>query len=246
MAANPLSILDTVKKVIGFEPDDTSFDIDLIMYINSAFGELQQLGAGGDTGFIILDNSTLWAQYSVDLTYIEMIKSFICMTVRLAFDPPATSFGITALKDQIDKLGFRINIAAETASPPSDPFAVEAIMQQLEEGVTIFEGGVMPTYFAPRVVVLKYETVVTPDAKDGNVFYLTLDGDCTINAPVNAVDGEHLTMGLTSAGHAVTWGTGWNFGDAGLPSVTPGKTDIISGVFRAATNQWNAGYTPGF
>ena len=244
--ANPESILDSIKKALGYDPDYTAFDLDVVMHINSAFGSLQQRGVGSDTGFIISDNTTLWSQYTTSLTYLGMVKAFILMSVRLAFDPPGTSFGIDAIKGQIDELGFRINVAAEAEKPPTDPYAMEMILRLVGEHGTVFEGGVMPTYFAPKVKVLQYAPVVTPDGRDGNVFYLELRGDCTLNAPINSVNGEHLTLGITSAGFTLTWGNGWNFGDAGLPEVSPDKTDIVSGLYVESEAEWHAGFTSGF
>jgi hypothetical protein len=247
MAVNPESILDSVKKVLGLAPEVTDFDLDVIIFINSAMGSLQQAGVGGDSGFAIADNTTLWSQYCTELSYLNMVKSYIYMAVRLAFDPPATSFGIDAVQNQIEQLIWRINLAVETVTPPSDPFALDAI-ENLADGeeVTVYEGGRMPTYFAPRVVVLDPSDSITIDASTGNVFYLTLAEDCVINPPVNAVDGEHITVGLTSTGHTVTWGTGWNFGDAGIPVLSPSKTDIISAVYRQSSMEWHAGFTSGF
>lgn len=248
MAANPESILDSVKKVVGFEPEYTAFDLDILMFINATFGTLQQLGVGSDTGFFISDNTTLWSQYVSDLGYLAMVKTYVCMAVRLAFDPPLTSFGIGAIERQLELLAWRINAAAEAVHPPTDPFAVEEILEAAGDEVTttFFEGGIMPQYFAPKVVNLTFASTVTPDAKNGNVFYLTLTGNCTLNAPVNGVDGEHVTLGITSAGFSVTWGNGWNFGDAGLPTLTTGKTDIVSAVYRESQTRWLAGFTPGF
>lgn len=248
MAANPDSILDSVKKVVGFDPEYTAFDLDILIYINSTFGTLQQLGVGSDTGFFISDNTTLWSQYISNLSYLNMVKTYIIMAVKLAFDPPQTSFGIGAIERQLELLAWRINVAVEADRPPTDPFAVEEIIEASggEVTATFFEGGIMPQFFAPKVVRLTFDSVVTPDAKDGNVFYLTLTGDCTLNAPVNGVDGEHVTVGITSAGFSVTWGNGWNFGDAGLPGLTAGKTDIVSAVYRESQTRWLAGFTPGF
>ncbi len=248
MPANPDSILDSVKHALGLDPDYTVFDIDVLLFINASFGTLQQLGVGSDTGFIITDNTTLWSQYISNLSYLNMVKMFIYMTVRKAFDPPATSFGIQAIDAQIQELVWRINVAVEAEAPPASPFAEQEIIQLAEgdETLVVFDGGVMPHYFAPRVKVLEFSSVVTPGAKDGNVFYLTMTGDCVLNAPVDGVDGEHVTIGITSNGHVVTWGNGWNFGDAGLPVLSPAKTDIVSAVYRESQTVWLAGFTPGF
>jgi hypothetical protein len=235
--ANPLSILDSVKKVLGFDPDYTFFDLDILMHINSAFGSLQQIGVGGDTGFWISDNTTLWSQYVSSYSYLGMIQQYIYMSVRMAFDVPTTSFAIGAFEKQIEELAWRINIAAEHINPPSNPFAPE---NALDNGVTT-------TFFKVRTVTIEYASVMTPDAGVANTFHLTLDGNATLNAPINGVEGEHITILLIANGHTITWGAGWDFGDAGEPTLSSGgKTDIISAVCQVSTTEWFAGFTPGF
>lgn len=234
---NPQSILDSVKKTLGLAPDYTTFDLDIVLFINSAFGSLQQLGVGPDDGFIIQDNTTLWSQYISAVTYLGMVQSYIFMSVRLAFDPPPTSFAIDAIQKQTVELGWRILVAVEQITPPSNPF------WDTRPGV----GNIMSTYFAVRVVNLVFGDVVTIDASKGNIFYLTMTADCTINAPVTGIDGEHITLEVTSGGFNATWGSGWNFGDAGNPTLSSdGKTDIVSAYYRASTTDWRAGFTRGF
>lgn len=234
MSPNPDSILDSVKKTLGLDSSDTSFDLDVTMFINGAFGSLHQVGVGSDTGFIISDNSTLWSQYVADFTYLALVKLYIYMAVRLAFDPPATSFGIDAVKNQIDQLIWRINVAVEQVKPPSDPFGND-------------ESDPMALYFAPKVVQLQFESVITPDASNGNMFYLTLTGDCTINPPVNGADGQHITLEIASNGHSVTWGSGWDFGTSGAPTLSSsGLSDVISAYYKTTATAWRAGFTSGF
>jgi hypothetical protein len=236
--ANPLSILDSVKKALGFDPDYTFFDLDITMHVNAAFGALQQLGVGGDAGFMISDNTTLWSQYVSDLVYLGMIQQFIYLNVRLVFDTPGTSFAIGAYEKQLEQLAFRINVAAEHINPPSDPFA------PVDAGPG---GGATTTYFKVLAVTLIFASTITPDAEEGNTFYLEMADDCTINAPVSGSDAEHITMEIISHGHTVTWGSGWNFGDAGQPTLSSGsKTDIVSAIYRQSVATWFAGYTPGF
>lgn len=239
MSLNPDSILDSVKKALGLDYTDTTFDLDVTMFINSAFGSLTQLGVGSDTGFIISDNTTQWSQYVSDLMYLGMLKSYIFMSVKLAFDPPSTSFGIDAFKEQKQELAWRINIEAEHINPPTDPFGTSAVVG--------FEYGVMKSFIAPKVVQLTFASTVTPDASDGNVFYLTLTGDCTINAPVNGSNGQHITIDLSSNGHVVTWRSGWDFGDAGTPVLsTGGQADIVSAYYKETESSWRAGFATGF
>jgi hypothetical protein len=231
MTANPSSVLDLTKKALGMDPEFTAFDSDVVMFTNAAFGSLRQVGIGPSTGFMITDNTTLWSQYVSSLTLLGMVQSYIFMSVKLAFDPPQTSFGISAVKDQIAELIWRIQIAAEEENPPSDPFG---------------DTDVAHLYFAPRVVTLAAAPTVNIDASQGNMFYLTLTQDTTINAPVNGADGEHITLELTSNGHSVTWGNGWNFGDAGTPSLSSDKSDIVSAYYRGSVTEWRTGFTAGF
>ena len=236
---NPDSILDSTKKFIGFDSTFTAFDIDITMNINAAFGSLQQLGVGGDTGFIISDNTTLWSQYVSDLVYLGMVKQYIFLSTKLAFDPPATSFAIEAIHKQLEQLGWRINVAAEHITPPDNPFI---------EGVVSEADTVSQLFFEVKTQTIEFASVITPNAGGANTFYLTMTGNCTINAPVNGSDGEHINLELTSNGHTVTWGPGWNWGANGEPdlSTTPGLTDMISAVWRELSNDWVAGFTPGF
>jgi hypothetical protein len=230
--ANPDSILDSVKKTLGFDPDYEAFDLDITLFINGAFGSLQMAGVGSDSGFSISDNTTLWSNYVSNATLLNLIKAYIFAFVRLSFDPPGTSFGIDALKNMAAQHIWQINVVAEQLNPPSDPFGDETTDT--------------PVY-KPMVVELEFASVITPDAMAGNVFYLTLTSDCTIDAPISGVDGQHITLELTANDHTVTWGNGWNFGDAGEPDLSSaGKTDIISAVFRLSATDWYAGYTPGF
>lgn len=239
MSANQNSILDSVKKTLGMDSEFTAFDLDVVLLTNSAFSSLQQLGVGGDTGFAIEDNTTLWSQYISELLYLGMVKHYIFLYVRLAFDPPGTSFALDAIHKQIDMLSWRICSAVEHIHPPSEPGAVE-------DGPT---SSTTTTWFKVKVANLTFsdDHAIAPDAGEANTFYLEMTGDCTINAPVNGVDGQHITLEIKSNGHHVTWGSGWNFGTNGNPDLSDsGLTDIISGVYRESAAHWYAGFVPGF
>lgn len=116
MPPNPDSILDTVKKTLGLDNTDTTFDLDVTMFINSAFGSLQQIGLGPDTGFAISDNTTMWWQYVTRQSYLGLVKSYVFMKVKLAFDPPDSRFALPAYEKMLEELTWRINIAVETPS----------------------------------------------------------------------------------------------------------------------------------
>jgi hypothetical protein len=167
-----------------------------------------------------------------------MVKQYIYLFVKLAFDPPVTSFALEAIHKQLEKLSWRINSAAEHITPPSDPNAETDTPVGLQADLT---------YFVVKTVNLEDASEVGMNAELGNTFYLSITGDATILAPVNGSDGEHITLHLTSNGHAVTWGHGWNFGTSGLPALSGGGlTDVISAVYRESAAEWYAGFTPGF
>lgn len=230
MTANPASILDSTKQVLGVQSDDESFDIDITMHINTCFRILDQLGTGPSGGYVVTDRTQLWSDF--DPAILPPVKSYVYITTRLLFDPPVTSFGLDAAFKVRDELGWRINVLAEEVNPP--------------EELPITPSGNLATAFAPKVVTVAYAPAVTPDATAGNVFYLTLYGACVINAPSGGMNGQHITMELTSNGFPVTWGPGWDFGGIGIPVLSPDKTDIISAVFRQPFAEWHAGSTLGF
>lgn len=227
MPANPDSILDSVKKTLGLDAVDTSFDLDVTLFINSVFGTLRQVGVGPDTGFIIVDNTTLWSQYVSSQAYLGMVKAYVELKVKMLFDPPENRFGGPAIDKVLDEYLWRINVAVEAGNAESDTLNTTA--------------------FAPVVVQVQYEPVITIDASAGNVFYLVLTGDCVMMGPVNGLDGQHMTLEITSNGHSISWRAGWDFGDIGNPVLSAGgKSDIISAYYRTSAAKWRAGFNTGF
>lgn len=119
------SILKTIRKAVGLIEDDTSFDTDLLVYINSAVGELNQVGFGKSV--FVTDESTTWEEL-IDPVQVmgndafSMVPSFVLLSVKLPFDPPPPS-AVEFHKSQIDKLLWRIKVAYEPISvsvPPTD------------------------------------------------------------------------------------------------------------------------------
>lgn len=108
-----MSILTSIKKVLGIAEEYEHFDPDLIMHINSVFSILTQLGVGPDTGFSIVDKSATWNDFSLDLSKIEMVKSYICMRVRLLFDPPMTASVMESIDRQIKELEWRLKVEVD-------------------------------------------------------------------------------------------------------------------------------------
>lgn len=105
------SILDSVKQAIGgIAPEDTSFDKDLIIFTNGALMVMTQLGVGPATGYSITSSDNKWIEFIGDRKDLEAVKTDVCLRVRLIFDPPANSFLVKAIEDQIKECDWRITL----------------------------------------------------------------------------------------------------------------------------------------
>jgi hypothetical protein len=109
------SILTSTKKILGVAEDYTVFDLDITTHINSAFSTLTQLGVGPAAGFMIEDASSVWDDFidtKTDPQY-NAVKSYVFLRVRQLFDPPSTSYLISAVERQIQELEWRLNVHRE-------------------------------------------------------------------------------------------------------------------------------------
>lgn len=107
------SILLSVKKNLGLPDDYDAFDADVTMHINSVLNILHQLGIGPVTGFQITSADNVWSEFTEDNVLLNLVKSYTYLRVRLLFDPPATSFHLDAIKEQIREFEWRINVYRE-------------------------------------------------------------------------------------------------------------------------------------
>ncbi len=109
------SILQTVKKMIGIQPDYEIFDADLIVDINAAFMTLQQLGVGPKEGFMISGADEEWTDFDPSGTLLNAVTQYVFLKTKLVFDPPATSFVLDSYNKLIQELEWRMNVHAEGA-----------------------------------------------------------------------------------------------------------------------------------
>lgn len=108
------SILTSTKKILGINGDYTVFDLDIITHINTAFSTLTQLGVGPDNGFMIEDAEAVWGDFIVETDHeYNSVKSYVFLKVRQLFDPPQTSYLISAMEKQIQELEWRLNTHRE-------------------------------------------------------------------------------------------------------------------------------------
>ena len=107
------SILTSTKKILGIEESYTAFDPDIIMHINTVFAVLTQVGIGPVAGFAIEDSTATWDAFLGTDPLLNSVKTYVYLRVRLLFDPPATSFAIEAMKEQIKEIEWRLNAYRE-------------------------------------------------------------------------------------------------------------------------------------
>lgn len=110
------SILNTIKKMLGIHEDDTSFDTDIIVHINSVMLTLNQNGIGPLTGFSITSSTETWSDLFGSQVNIEACKSFIYLKVKLLFDTPLNSSAIESFNRSADELLWRLLSQIETPS----------------------------------------------------------------------------------------------------------------------------------
>lgn len=108
------SILFEIKKMLGINYEDSDFDLDLIVNINSIFSTLYQIGVGDEGSYSITSYDDEWeAVFSDRKDLIDHIKLYTYMKTRMIFDPPTSSTLTEALKGEIAELEWRIQVQAE-------------------------------------------------------------------------------------------------------------------------------------
>ena len=105
------SILNSVKSHIGISEEETHFDSDIIIHINSVFSILNQMGVGPAKTFSVVDSNTIWDDFCDDDDYNE-VKTYMYLKVKMIFDPPSSSSVMDAFKRQIDELEWRLTVRA--------------------------------------------------------------------------------------------------------------------------------------
>lgn len=107
------SILTEVKKLLNQAEEDTDFDVDIILAINTAFSILTQNGVGPIDGFAITSKETEWSAFIPECAKLNMVKSYVCTKARLLFDPPTSSSVLKVYEESAAEFLWRSQIAAE-------------------------------------------------------------------------------------------------------------------------------------
>ena len=106
------SILLSIKKMLGMEPEFTQFDSDIILHINTIIQVLYQIGLDIPDGFTVIDQNNLWTEYIKDPRYTKitsLIKQYIFLRVRMMFDPPSLQTLSTSIQESNKETQWRIS-----------------------------------------------------------------------------------------------------------------------------------------
>lgn len=103
------SIFYTVKEFLGIPIDDCSFDQTILLYLSMALSTLTQLGVGPDEGFTVDGIEQVWQDLIGDNpSDLDMVKGYVCLTVRNFFDPPQNSYLVNSIEKKLEELTWRI------------------------------------------------------------------------------------------------------------------------------------------
>lgn len=111
------SILISTKKYLGLVETYTIFDDELITLINGVFAQLYTLGVGPSEPFEISSEGELWSSFLGTNTHINEVSLYVFLNVQLLFDPPSSSYVLTAKQTQISKLEYELYITCDPDVP---------------------------------------------------------------------------------------------------------------------------------
>ena len=111
------SILISTKKYLGLVETYTIFDDELITLINGVFAQLYTLGVGPSEPFEISSEGELWSSFLGTNTHINEVSLYVFLNVQLLFDPPSSSYVLTAKQTQISKLEYELYLTCDPDVP---------------------------------------------------------------------------------------------------------------------------------
>lgn len=114
-------ILSSIRKLLLLGEDQTPFDVDIMMHINSILPILNQLGVGPDEGFTVVDETATWQAFLGAYPNLDSVRSYVYLKVKLLFDPPINSAVIESMNRAVGELEWRINATAEALRRSNQP-----------------------------------------------------------------------------------------------------------------------------
>lgn len=109
------SILNNVKKLLGIDSEDDSFDVDVMTMINSTIPSLAQMGIGPSNGYMVTSADDKWTDWITTNTInLQGVKTYLYLKIKLIFDPPTNSTVVEAFNKNLNELEWRMMLAVET------------------------------------------------------------------------------------------------------------------------------------
>ena len=103
-------VLTDVKQMVGASIYDDSFDVNIVIAINSVLAVLSDIGISEvDDTCLNVDDVMTWDELLKGRTDIKYIKSYIHLKVKMLFDPPSSSALLDAYNRQIAEFEWRLN-----------------------------------------------------------------------------------------------------------------------------------------
>lgn len=109
------NILQSVKKdLTGITEEYDAFDDQILMFINGAISALNQVGVGAEDEVFAASKESTWDEYVSNEKLLSIVKQYIVEKVKVLFDPPSSSFVLSSLEKDLDRLEWRIRVMVDS------------------------------------------------------------------------------------------------------------------------------------
>ena len=92
--------------------EETHFDTDILITINSMLSRLRQMGLGPEEPFSVVDDKAIWSDFTGDDPDLSEVKTYVQIKTKLIFDPPANSNILAAYRDEAKEIEWRLTAVA--------------------------------------------------------------------------------------------------------------------------------------
>jgi hypothetical protein len=209
---------------------------------NAAIGLNVSSNCYNDTVIGFVETSLSGAEYG----YVLAAGSQVTMIAQQCSDPVSnpSAYSYTTLIEQgtISTNHLVLGVALPvTYGGTGATTATAAIAALVASGIpeVAFTGA-----YSPAVSNLTFASTVAVNAALGNDFRLTLTAStATMGNPTNPVNGQDIKVQITQGtggSFTLAWGTAYDFGAAGAPtlSTTAGKIDIVQFTYNSTKGAW--------
>lgn len=104
-----MAVLSDIKKLVGIYEEDTNWDLDILVSINTAMATVNQIGLP----FTLVDSNTTWNNLTTDVPLQSLLKSYLWMKVKQIFDPSQSNNAKDAMTNLLNELEFRIMVITD-------------------------------------------------------------------------------------------------------------------------------------